>query len=74
VLRGVSDTVEESFPDAALVGINPDGSVNAAAALWSLLKKPVQLPALMRLSKNTNTVLKNLREAVPQILPMLSQY
>jgi len=60
VLRGVSDGVEETFPTAALKGINPDGSTNNAAVLFSLLKNPLQLPALRRLFKHTGTALGKL--------------
>ncbi|HVY12621.1 MAG TPA: hypothetical protein VHB73_03545 [Alphaproteobacteria bacterium] len=74
VLRGLSDTVDESFPPAALAGIKPDGSMNLGGILLSLLKQPGQFPALMRLGKNTKLALKNLRDAVPQVQPLLSQY
>ncbi|MBI3419986.1 MAG: hypothetical protein HY053_07645 [Proteobacteria bacterium] len=74
VLRGVSDTVDEIFPTAVLASINENGSVNVGVALLGLLKNPAQLPAMIRLSKNTGLALKNLQAAIPLILPMLSQY
>jgi hypothetical protein len=72
-LRGVSDTVHETFPPAALVGINPDGSMNIPAILKSVLANRAQIPALMRLGQNTKIVLKNLTEAAPAVKQALSQ-
>lgn len=64
VLRGVSDGVEDTFPNAALVGINPDGSTNKRAVLISLLKNPFQIPALNRLFKHTGIALGKLDAVV----------
>lgn len=74
VLRGISDDVEASFPPAALVGINPDGSVNLKAVAKSVMQQPAQLPSLLALFKNTDRALKHLTHAVPQLQPLLAQF
>jgi adenosylhomocysteine nucleosidase len=73
VLRGVSDEVEHTFPPAALVGINDDGSMNLKAIVKSLMKQPKQLHALLTLGKNTNRALKHLSFTVPKLQPLLAQ-
>jgi adenosylhomocysteine nucleosidase len=49
VLRVVADTAGDSLPPAALVGVRPDGGTDIPAVLLALLRRPGQLPALMRL-------------------------
>ncbi len=73
VLRGVSDTVEEIFPEAAHAGIRPDGSINLPATLLSLAKNPLQLPSLLRLFANTAQVLKNLEKAAPSVTALMGR-
>ena len=45
-LRVVADTAERRLPQAALVGMRPDGGVAIGAVLGSLLRDPRQVPAL----------------------------
>jgi hopanoid-associated phosphorylase len=74
ILRGVSDTADETFPPAALVGINPNGSINVGATLVSVLKQPGQVPALINLFKNTDAVLKNLKRVAPGVHDLMTQF
>ncbi|MBY0427665.1 MAG: phosphorylase [Alphaproteobacteria bacterium] len=67
VLRGVSDSVEDGFPDAALSGISPDGSTNMNAVYKSLLRNPFQIPALLKLFKHTGIALKQLDTVVTKL-------
>lgn len=67
VLRGVSDAVDDTFPDAALRGLNLDGSNNSRAVALSLLANPFQIPALLRLFKHTHQSLAALHEVVGRI-------
>lgn len=60
VCRVVADPAERSLPPAALVGMRIDGSINAAAVLFSLLRKPRQVPALVRLARDTQTAFRAL--------------
>jgi adenosylhomocysteine nucleosidase len=47
-LRVISDDATHVLPPAALVAMQPDGSISIAKVLWSLMKKPAQIPALIR--------------------------
>jgi adenosylhomocysteine nucleosidase len=60
VCRVVADPAERSLPPAALVGMRVDGSIDAAAVLYSLLRKPRQLAALVRLARDTQTAFRSL--------------
>ncbi len=67
VLRGVSDSVEDGFPDAALKGLSPDGSTNMNAVYKSLLRNPLQIPALLKLFKHTGIALKQLDAVITKL-------
>jgi adenosylhomocysteine nucleosidase len=45
--RVVCDPAHRALPPAARVGMKPDGQMDLAAVLWSLLAQPSQLPALI---------------------------
>lgn len=47
-IRTISDRADETLPPAALVGMNADGSMALGRVLWSLARRPAQLPALIR--------------------------
>ena len=47
-IRAITDPAERALPDAAAVGMRPDGSVDLPAILRSLMRNPAQLPALIR--------------------------
>ncbi len=47
-LRVISDDATHVLPPAALVAMQPDGGISIRRVLWSLAKKPQQLPALIR--------------------------
>jgi adenosylhomocysteine nucleosidase len=47
-LRVISDDASHVLPPAALVAMRPDGSISIGKVLWSLMKKPAQIPALVR--------------------------
>lgn len=60
-IRTISDTASETLPPAALVGMNPDGSMALASVLLSLARQPSQLPALIRTGRNAETAFRALR-------------
>ena len=60
VCRVVADPAERGLPPAALVGMRIDGSVDTAAVIYSLIRKPRQLPALMRVARDTQTAFRAL--------------
>ncbi len=47
-LRVISDDATHVLPPAALVAMQPDGSISIGKVLWSVMKKPAQIPALVR--------------------------
>ena len=53
-LRVISDDASHVLPPAALVAMRPDGGVALGRVLGSLLKKPAQLPALIRTARASN--------------------
>ena len=50
VLRVVSDPAERAIPNAALVGMQHDGSTDVVAVLRSLRRAPSQVPQLMHVA------------------------
>lgn len=53
-LRVISDDATHVLPPAALVAMKPDGNIAIGRILWSLVKKPLQLPALVRTGRTSN--------------------
>jgi hopanoid-associated phosphorylase len=47
-LRVISDDAHHVLPPAALVAMQPDGGISIPKVLWSVMKKPAQIPALVR--------------------------
>jgi hopanoid-associated phosphorylase len=54
-LRAVADGPGEALPRAAAVGLNPDGSPAPGRVLAALLRRPGDLPALLRLAQASAT-------------------
>ena len=53
-LRVISDDASHILPPAALVAMKPDGGIALGRVLGSLLKKPTQIPALIRTARASN--------------------
>jgi hopanoid-associated phosphorylase len=53
-LRVISDDASHVLPPAALVAMRPDGGIAIGRVLGSLLKKPTQIPALIRTARASN--------------------
>lgn len=60
VIRAIADTAEDELPEAALVGLNEEGRPAIGAVLLSLLKKPWQLPGLIRVALRSRTAMNAL--------------
>lgn len=60
ILRIVADPADRTLPPAALAGLKTDGSPAIAAILWSLLRQPAQLPALLQLAGDSKQALNAL--------------
>lgn len=64
-LRAIADPAWRRLPPAALVGLGADGRPALGAVLVSLLRRPAQLPALVRIACETTAALRALRRAAP---------
>jgi hopanoid-associated phosphorylase len=53
-LRVISDDASHVLPPAALVAMKPDGGIALGRVLLALLKKPAQVPALVRTARASN--------------------
>jgi hopanoid-associated phosphorylase len=53
-LRVISDDASHILPPAALVAMKPDGGIALGRVLGSLLRRPGQVPALVRTAKASN--------------------
>lgn len=66
-IRTISDTAHESLPPAALIGMSPDGSMALGKVLMSLVRRPGQLPALIKTGRNAEGAFRALREVAVAI-------
>jgi hopanoid-associated phosphorylase len=53
-LRVISDDASHVLPPAALVAMKPDGGIALGRVLGSLLRRPQQVPALIRTARSSN--------------------
>lgn len=60
-LRIVADPARRALPEAATVGMRPDGSVDAGAVLRALLRRPGDIPALIRTAMDASAAFAALR-------------
>ena len=60
-LRIVADPADRAIPAAALQGIAPDGSRRPSAVLLNLLTRPADLAPLIRLARDSDAALRQLR-------------
>lgn len=60
-LRIIADPADRAIPPSALSGIGPDGQRRALAVVARLLLRPMDLPALIRLARDSNAALRQLR-------------
>jgi hopanoid-associated phosphorylase len=63
-LRAVADGPQDVLPQAAAVGLNPDGSPAPFRVLGALLRRPGDLPALLRLARASAAAHAALRRAL----------
>lgn len=59
-LRCVADEAVSGLPDAAIVAIREDGTVDLAAVFGSLIRRPGQIPALIRLARESGSAFAGL--------------
>jgi adenosylhomocysteine nucleosidase len=64
VVRAVADPHDQALPRAATVALGPGGEVRLAALARALLIRPDELPALLRLGRQSGRALATLRRVV----------
>jgi adenosylhomocysteine nucleosidase len=64
VLRAIADPADQALPRAATVALGLDGEVRALAVARALLERPAELPALLRLGRQSRRALAALRRVV----------
>ena len=65
-LRAVADPAEHALVPSAAVGLNPDGSAAPLRVIAALLRRPGDLPGVVRIALQTRSALGALRLAVAQ--------
>jgi hopanoid-associated phosphorylase len=61
-VRVISDAAHEDLPDAVRVGMSPDGRMAGGAVLMALLRRPGQVPALLRTATSAGRAFKALAD------------
>jgi len=67
VVRGVSDTPEETLPAEVIRWVRPDGGTYAARAAWDLLRRPQLVPHIAGVVRRANRVLPLVGARVAEI-------
>lgn len=70
-LRIVADPANRALPEAATVGMRPDGSMDAGAVMRALLRRPGDLPALIRTAMDAGAAFAALRACRRRLPGML---
>jgi hopanoid-associated phosphorylase len=69
VLRAVADPAWRGLPQSALVGLDEAGNPRISAVLGQLLRRPWELPALIRLGLDSRAAHETLRQTVEILNP-----
>ena len=69
-LRIVVDPADLDLPAAALAALQPDGTVSPAAAAAAALRRPADVPALLRLGSAHRRAIRALRRASAAAAPL----
>lgn len=67
VVRGVSDTPEETLPAEVLRWVTPSGGTNIGRAVWDMLRKPRLIPHIIGVVRRANRVLPKVGQRVVEI-------
>jgi hopanoid-associated phosphorylase len=71
VLRAVADPAGRGLPRSVFVGLAPDGSARPLAVMGALLRRPWELPGLIRVGLDSRAALVALGNAVKVVGPTL---
>jgi adenosylhomocysteine nucleosidase len=70
--RVILDPAHRALPPAALIDLRPDGTPDIAAVLGSVIRQPLQLPALLRVAADARAAQLALRAGRRRLGPGLS--
>ena len=59
-VRVIADPADRALPSSALAGFNARGETQIGAVLWELANHPLQLPALIRVARDSNKAFSTL--------------
>lgn len=71
VIRAIADPAEQALPAAACVALDAEGRVRPSAVAAALLRRPGDLPALLRLARQSGAGLRTLRRVAARAGPAL---
>lgn len=71
VVRAIADPFDQAISPVAWSGLGPDGRIRPLAAMKGLLRRPGELPAMLRLGRQTARALAALRRLVALAPPDL---
>ncbi|MCW6510110.1 phosphorylase [Lichenifustis flavocetrariae] len=66
-LRVVADPASRSLPQAALVGMRPDGTTDVAAVLRALLRRPGDLAGLIHTARDAQAAFQSLKRVCAKL-------
>ncbi|MBT3070245.1 phosphorylase [Rhodomicrobium sp. Az07] len=70
VLRVVIDPVERALPPSAIAGVREDGTTDAVAVLRSLLRRPGDIPGIIRLAGDSGKAKQALADCRKTLGPL----
>ncbi len=68
VVRAIADDAEQSLPQAALAGVDAEGTVRPWATVAALMRRPGDVGALIRLGRATAKARRRLADIAPGIV------
>jgi adenosylhomocysteine nucleosidase len=70
-IRVVCDPAHHSLPDSALAAVRPDGSADIVALLRSVMRRPHEIPALLRTARQAQAARATLQRGLLVLGPSL---
>jgi adenosylhomocysteine nucleosidase len=67
MVRGISDTAEETIPPEVLSWVDAYGRVSRGSVAMSLVKNPLLLPVAMRLGKQSKMAMERVADVIAEI-------
>ncbi len=64
IVRAICDPAQRDLPPAASIALNPSGQIALAPVLWSVLRRPGQIPGLMALGRDAARARRSLLRLV----------